>query len=302
MNISDLHLLRQMFETTLEQQTRYDLTPPNLKLAMRYSLKNGGKRLRPVMLLTVLSIQSPDQIKLGLKTALALEFIHTYSLIHDDLPAMDNDDLRRGQPTNHKQFGEAMAILAGDGLLTDAFYMIASDDLLNAETKMRLVALLSQAAGSWGMVAGQVADIEAEQQPVDLRGLQHIHALKTGALFTFAIQAGAVIAGLDEATTAALVRFSQHFGQAYQIHNDLMDVLGTVETTGKQTGADAQLAKSTYPALLGVDGAKAALQQELEQAQTILQELNAQTGRPYHALAAFLQYLQLGELNEEGTH
>ena len=245
MNFLELDILRQLFEHSLDQQTRYHLTPPRLIEAMRYSLKNGGKRLRPVMLLAVLAVQSEDLVKCGLKTAIALEYIHTYSLIHDDLPAMDNDDLRRGQATNHKRFGEGLAILAGDALLTDAFQVLVSDDLLDDRTKLALIDQLSQAAGSWGMVAGQVGDIEAEQTPVDYQGLKQIHDQKTGALFRFALEAGAMIGGANARTCQALRQFGRHFGLAYQIHNDLMDVLGSQEVTGKVTQADQALTKST---------------------------------------------------------
>ena len=293
MNFLELDTLRQLFERSLDQQTRYHLTPPRLIEAMRYSLKNGGKRLRPVMLLAVLAIQSEDLVKCGLKTAIALEYIHTYSLIHDDLPAMDNDDLRRGQATNHKRFGEGLAILAGDALLTDAFQVLVSDDLLDDRTKLALIDQLSQAAGSWGMVAGQVGDIEAEQTPVDYQGLKQIHDQKTGALFRFALEAGAIIGGADASTCQALCQFGRHFGLAYQIHNDLMDVLGSQEVTGKVTQADQALTKSTYPSLLGLQGAKEALAVEVSAASQILENLAKESGRPYLILGGILDYLTL---------
>ncbi|MCW6681429.1 polyprenyl synthetase family protein [Aerococcaceae bacterium NML160702] len=294
MNITDIHTLRDIFERALKDRVRYTMTPIELLTPMVYSLQNGGKRLRPTMLLTVLAIQSPDQIKLGLNTGMALEFIHTYSLIHDDLPAMDNDDLRRGQPTNHIQFGEATAILAGDALLTDAFDLIASDDYLSDRQKVQLTARLSKAAGSLGMVAGQLADMQSDNQNISLAQLRQIHSLKTGKLFTFAVEAGAIIANLSEDIALELVTFSEHFGRAYQIHNDLMDVVGTTDQTGKQTQADAVLEKSTYPQLMGLEGAKQELASELQQAVACLERLSKQTGKDYLALAPFLDYLQLG--------
>ncbi|MCW6660181.1 polyprenyl synthetase family protein [Aerococcaceae bacterium NML191292] len=294
MNITDIHTLRDIFERALKDRVRYTMTPIELLTPMVYSLQNGGKRLRPTMLLTVLAIQSPDQIKLGLNTGMALEFIHTYSLIHDDLPAMDNDDLRRGQPTNHIQFGEATAILAGDALLTDAFDLITSDDYLSDRQKVRLTAHLSKAAGSLGMVAGQLADMQSDNQNISLAQLRQIHSLKTGKLFTFAVEAGAIIANLSEDIALELVTFSEHFGRAYQIHNDLMDVVGTTDQTGKQTQADAVLEKSTYPQLMGLEGAKQELASELQQAVACLERLSKQTGKDYLALAPFLDYLQLG--------
>lgn len=289
-----LATMRELFNHTLEQQTRHQLTPPNLTVAMRYSLQNGGKRLRPVMLLTALAVQSQDLVKYGLKTAMALEYIHTYSLIHDDLPAMDNDDLRRGQPTSHKKFGEAMAILAGDSLLTDAFYFIANDDLLSAEIKVRLIDRLAQASGSWGMVAGQVADMEAETQLVDYEQLRAIHARKTGALFSFAIEAATIIGQMDQQTTKHLMAFARHFGQAYQIHNDLMDVLGTKEQTGKMVGVDATHHKSTYPGLLGTEQAIQVLQQEVQSANAELVALQQLNQQDYSPLITLLQYLEIG--------
>lgn len=294
MNITDIHTLRDIFERALKDRVRYTMTPIELLTPMVYSLQNGGKRLRPTMLLTVLAIQSPDQIKLGLNTGMALEFIHTYSLIHDDLPAMDNDDLRRGQPTNHIQFGEATAILAGDALLTDAFDLIVGDDYLSDRQKVRLTAHLSKAAGSLGMVAGQLADMQSDNQNISLAQLRQIHSLKTGKLFTFAVEAGAIIANLSENIVLELVTFSEHFGRAYQIHNDLMDVVGTTDQTGKQTQADAVLEKSTYPQLMGLEGAKQELASELQQAVACLERLSKQTGKDYLALAPFLDYLQLG--------
>ncbi|MCW6652174.1 polyprenyl synthetase family protein [Aerococcaceae bacterium NML210727] len=294
MNITDIHTLRDIFERALKDRVRYTMTPIELLTPMVYSLQNGGKRLRPTMLLTVLAIQSPDQIKLGLNTGMALEFIHTYSLIHDDLPAMDNDDLRRGQPTNHIQFGEATAILAGDALLTDAFDLIVGDDYLSDRQKVRLTAHLSKAAGSLGMVAGQLADMQSDNQNISLAQLRQIHSLKTGKLFTFAVEAGAIIANLSEDIALELVTFSEHFGRAYQIHNDLMDVVGTTDQTGKQTQADAGLEKSTYPQLMGLEGAKQELASELQQAVACLERLSKQTGKDYLALTPFLDYLQLG--------
>lgn len=294
MNITDIHTLRDIFERALKDRVRYTMTPIELLTPMVYSLQNGGKRLRPTVLLTVLAIQSPDQIKLGLNTGMSLEFIHTYSLIHDDLPAMDNDDLRRGQPTNHIQFGEATAILAGDALLTDAFDLIVGDDYLSDRQKVRLTAHLSKAAGSLGMVAGQLADMQSDNQNISLAQLRQIHSLKTGKLFTFAVEAGAIIANLSEDIALELVTFSEHFGRAYQIHNDLMDVVGTTDQTGKQTQADAVLEKSTYPQLMGLEGAKQELASELQQAVACLERLSKQTGKDYLALAPFLDYLQLG--------
>ncbi|MDO4432272.1 MAG: polyprenyl synthetase family protein [Aerococcaceae bacterium] len=293
MTITNIYHLQQLFETALDAHIRYAVTPIELMAPMHYSLNNGGKRLRPTLLLTVLAIQSPDSIHYGLKTGMALEYIHTYSLIHDDLPAMDNDTLRRGQPTNHIKFGEATAILAGDALLTDAFDLIASDDFLADKQKVALIAKLSKAAGSLGMVAGQLKDMQSDNQAIELEQLRHIHSLKTGELFTFAVEAGSIIAKLTQEETALLLQFSRHFGRAYQIHNDLMDVVGTTAQTGKKTQADADLAKSTYPQLMGLEGAQTELAFEMAQATDCLTQLCQLTQKPYDALSAFLTYLEV---------
>ncbi|WP_124058123.1 polyprenyl synthetase family protein [Vaginisenegalia massiliensis] len=293
MSKQNLNALREVFEHALDQQLRYVMTPIEMLKPMIYSLKNGGKRLRPVLLLTMLSAQSSDQIKKGLKTAMALEYIHTYSLIHDDLPAMDNDDLRRGQPTNHKQFDEATAILAGDALLTDAFGLIAQDELLTSDQRIQLVIALSQSAGSLGMVAGQLDDMKAQANQMTLDKLQAIHSLKTGELFVFAARAAAIIGELDAHASQHLVTFAQHFGKAYQIHNDLLDVIGSQSQTGKRTHADEKLDKVTYPSFIGLSQTQVALQDEIEAARATIELLSQVTGRNYQALAGFLDYLAL---------
>ena len=286
-------VLRDIFEATLDQQIRYVMTPIEMLKPMLYSLKNGGKRLRPLLLLAILEIHSMDDLKKGLKTAIALEYIHTYSLIHDDLPAMDNDDLRRGQPTNHIQFDEATAILAGDALLTDAFAIIAADDLLNDQQKVRLMEQLSLAAGSQGMVAGQLKDIEGEKHETTLKQLQQIHHLKTGQLFIFAARAATIISNLDSDSSLALYKFAEHFGIAYQIHNDLMDVVGTEQATGKKVQSDANLDKKTYPAFLGIEQTFVALEEELNSARKQLIYLTEKSGNDYEKLTFFLDKLKI---------
>lgn len=291
----DLKQIRNLFETGLKEHIRYSMGPIELVDPMAYSLLNGGKRLRPSLLLMVIAINSVDYLKAGLNTALALEYIHTYSLIHDDLPAMDNDDYRRGLETSHKKFGEASAILAGDALLTDAFGLIAQDTYLSPEQRVQLIQNLSKAAGSIGMVAGQMADIKGSQEITSFEQLARIHALKTGKLFLFSVQAAGLILGLNSVEYNQLSQFAEHFGQAYQIHNDLMDQTADLEQTGKTGKADSDLNKATYPALLGLEGAKQALEEEIRLAHNILQVLEEETGKPYKALALFLDYLQLGD-------
>lgn len=293
MNVLELKTIAEFFEKGLSQHLRYSTTPIELMEPMVYSLLNGGKRVRPVLLLWILAIQSIDYVKQGLATANALESVHTYSLIHDDLPAMDNDDYRRGMLTNHKKFGEATAILAGDALLTDAFGMIANDDLLESAQKVKLISLLSQAAGSVGMVAGQLLDIQSENKQIKIEELARIHYLKTGKLFLFAVQSASVIAKLPEDISNLLEQFAIHFGRAFQIHNDIMDEIGTQAETGKSLHGDIELHKATYPSLLTLEGAKRALNDDLMIATQALNELTERTGKAYQTLEVFLKFVTL---------
>jgi geranylgeranyl diphosphate synthase type II len=226
--------------------------------AMRYSLLGGGKRLRPILCLAAAEAVGGAAAQV-LPAACALEMIHTYSLIHDDLPAMDNDDLRRGRPTCHKQFDEATAILAGDGLLTAAFLVLAEGarrQPAQAVTYSEVIHLIAQAAGHEGMVGGQMADLLAEGQPSSLEQVEAIHRLKTGALLTAAVRAGALLGGGTSDQVAALSRYGEKFGLVFQITDDLLDVEGDSAEMGKPTGMDAVRQKATYPGVLGVDGAK----------------------------------------------
>ncbi|QWC24986.1 polyprenyl synthetase family protein [Bacillus haikouensis] len=250
--------------------------PSTIKEAMVYSLEAGGKRIRPVLLLAVIEGFKKDP-ELGLKTAAALEMIHTYSLIHDDLPSMDDDDLRRGKPTNHKVFGEAMAILAGDGLLTHSFGLIAEDPLITSDQKVKLIGLLAQSAGPEGMVGGQVADIEGENKKLSVEELETIHVHKTGKLLIFSVLAGAVIAGASVEEQARLERFAHHIGLAFQIQDDILDIEGEEELIGKRTGSDESKQKSTYPGLLTIDGSKKKLQYHLDEALNSLDGLSMDT-------------------------
>ncbi|HLS06898.1 MAG TPA: farnesyl diphosphate synthase [Bacillota bacterium] len=221
---------------------------------MLYSLRAGGKRLRPILLMASFESFQEDTNKV-MSTATALEMIHTYSLIHDDLPAMDDDDLRRGKPTNHIVFDEATAILAGDGLLTYSFEWIAQDPLLSATEKTTLISWLAKASGPTGMVAGQMLDLLAEDKRVTIDELEKIHRLKTGQLINFAIKAGAFLGGATQEQLDELHIFSTYIGLVFQIQDDILDIVGDEETLGKPVGSDEENEKSTYPALLGLDGA-----------------------------------------------
>jgi len=244
--------------------------------AMDYSTRNGGKRLRPVLLLMLLEAFGVPKEK-GMATAVALEMIHAYSLIHDDLPAMDDDDLRRGVPTNHKVYGEAVAILAGDGLLTDAFNVLANDENLDVNLRLKLIRLLSAAAGSTGMIEGQLLDMEAEEKSISLDELKQLHQLKTGKLIEFPCLAAGFIADPTGRNIHRLRWFANHLGLAFQIKDDILDVEGDPEKMGKSAGSDVASGKSTYVSLLGLDGAKEMLKIEIDKALGELEALPADT-------------------------
>jgi len=229
--------------------------------SMKYSLTAGGKRIRPVMLLAACEFAGGN-IKEALPYACAIEYIHTYSLIHDDLPAMDNDDLRRGLPTNHKVYGEALAILAGDGLLNCAFEAVTKDMMLYFDSpdkiKKRINAAneIAKGAGCRGMVAGQVSDIEAENAPASSELLEYIHLNKTGALFTAAIKAGLHLGNPTPDMLNDFSKYSENLGLAFQIADDILDVVGTSEELGKNAGSDKKQNKNTYISINGLEAAR----------------------------------------------
>lgn len=252
--------------------------PEPLKESMLYSLNAGGKRLRPVLLLASYETYHEAPVEPALSSAIALEMIHTYSLIHDDLPAMDNDNYRRGKLTNHKVYNEATAILAGDSLLTCSFELIASDPHLKDNQKVNIIQLLSRASGPEGMVGGQILDIAAENHGVTLTELEEIHTLKTGKLLHFAIETGAYLGGASEEQRAALHTFSHFLGLIFQVQDDILDIVGDEEKLGKQTGSDEDKNKSTYPKLLGLDGARQKKNEYVQKAKQALKEANADKG------------------------
>ncbi|WP_182199502.1 polyprenyl synthetase family protein [Paraliobacillus salinarum] len=264
-----------------------DLSIPNrLKESMIYSLEAGGKRIRPLLMIASCEAYGGSHQQV-LHTALALEMIHTYSLIHDDLPSMDNDDIRRGKPTNHRKFDEATAILAGDALLTYSFELIATDQQLTEQQKIYIIQRLAEASGPKGMVAGQSLDIEAENKTILLEDLERIHQLKTGELLCFAIEIGAYIGGANNAQLQAIKKFAAYLGLIFQVQDDILDVTGNVEQIGKPVGSDEQNSKSTYPKLLGLEGAIEKKQLYVEKAKKLLQEASASHG----LLDQFLIYI-----------
>lgn len=259
---------RTAVEQTLDEQLAA-VANPHLRAAMVYSVEAGGKRLRPLLLLSVVAMYD-GVIADALPAAAALEYVHTYSLIHDDLPAMDDDDLRRGKPTNHKQFGEALAILAGDALLTDAFAILSRQ---YPEKGAACVQILAEAAGSNGMVGGQVLDMDGENEQYHLETLKRMHEAKTGALIQAAIAMGGLFVTIPETDQTTLADFSAAFGLGFQIKDDINDVTKTTAELGKTADKDVIEHKNTFPELLGLDGAIQALQVEIAKAETALNEL-----------------------------
>lgn len=236
--------------------------PASLRESMEYSLLAGGKRLRPLLVIAAAEAVG-GQREAAMPIAQAVEMIHTYSLIHDDLPAMDNDDFRRGKPTNHKVFGEAMAILAGDGLLTHAFHQIVQASRrynVPAEATLDIIEELSIYAGPSGMVGGQVADMQGEQGITNLETLQYIHQHKTGDLIVFSLKAGGRVSGANEAQLAALAKFGECIGLAFQIRDDILDLVGDEGKLGKKVQSDVKQEKVTYPYFIGLEASQAELE------------------------------------------
>ncbi len=256
--------------------------------AARYSLFAGGKRLRPIMCIAAAEVVGGD-IERVMPAACALEMIHTYSLIHDDLPAMDNDDFRRGVATNHKVFGEAIAILAGDALLTEAFEYFAQSAAkgVRPDRVLEVIGIAVKAAGYRGMIGGQVIDLECENQKVNLATVEYMHIHKTGALISASLEIGTIVGGGDQAQTQALRTYGHHVGLAFQITDDLLDVEGDPALMGKEPGSDAAKNKMTYPALLGIAQSRDAAKHHVESSLEALAGFDAKA-EPLRAIARYL--------------
>lgn len=283
------------FESYLAQSI--DLTSDTqLEEAMNYALLAPGKRLRPFLLFAVVAtLDSTVDMKQVYPVAAALEMIHTYSLIHDDLPAMDDDDLRRGRPAVHKKFSEATAILAGDALLTEAFQQIAVANI-PPQQAMDLTCLLASTAGYQGMVGGQQADMNAEEQRVSLEELQSIHLRKTGELLKFACTAGGILTDGSDQTKAYLSELGLRLGLAYQIRDDILDIISSQDELGKPAGSDVAANKSTYPSLLGLEQARKLFEQELQNCRDILLKIKTiHPGLNDGLLDSFIMQLKIKE-------
>ncbi|WP_028610446.1 polyprenyl synthetase family protein [Paenibacillus harenae] len=272
----------ELTEAALKQAlpAEWDI-PGRLREAMRYSLEAGGKRLRPALVLTAAEavLGKPASFEAALPVACAVEFVHTYSLIHDDLPAMDNDDFRRGKPTNHKVFGDAMAILAGDALLTHAFHLIpqaARQGSISAEAALAIVDDLARFAGAPGMVGGQAADMLGEQGVTSINELEYIHLHKTSDLIVFSVTAGGRIGGADSKQLELLARYGRSIGLAFQIQDDILDLVGDEQKLGKKTNSDVQQNKVTYPYLIGMDESIAQVERLTQEAKSAVLEAGFQ--------------------------
>ena len=280
---------RKIVEEALE---RYlpdkDNEPRELHAAMHYSVFAGGKRIRPILCMASSEACGGDLAPV-MPVACALELIHTYSLIHDDLPSMDNDDFRRGKPTSHKVFGEATAILAGDALLTEAFALLSRAEKvrLAAERRLSVIQEIALAAGAAGMVGGQALDIRMDKKALDIGALTDMHRSKTGALIMAAVKTGALIAGASDRKLSALIGYANHIGVAFQIADDILNVEGDSTLMGKSTGSDAALGKVTCVSLLGLEAAKARLAEEVGAAIACIASFDARA-LPLRVIARFI--------------
>lgn len=276
---------------TIEQWLSQVLTSPNQEFkplyeSMNYSLMQGGKRIRPILSKAVLEMlhKNPADYK---EFLCAMECIHTYSLVHDDLPAMDNDDYRRGNLTNHKVYGEGMAILAGDGLLTYAFQLMTENKTATPQQKIDAIQCVAVAAGPEGMVGGQAFDMLSEDNHISLEELKVLHSGKTGALFNASVELGLILGSANSATTSALMKYSNCLGLLFQITDDILDVTGTIEELGKTPGSDIRQHKSTYVSLLGLESAKNQATLVGQQAHDALDSVSYDTS----ILSALIDYL-----------
>jgi geranylgeranyl diphosphate synthase type II len=264
--------------------------PHSVHKAMRYSVFAGGKRVRPILVLAACQAVGGDSER-AIPAACAMEMIHTYSLIHDDLPAMDDDDFRRGNPTNHKVFGEAIAILAGDALLTEAFKLISDPRFTGGCESSGLLAVIHEiatCAGSYGMVGGQVIDMESEgRHDIDLATVQYIHTHKTGALIKASVVAGALLAGAEGGHLTAITRYGEAAGLAFQIADDILDIEGTTEEIGKDAGSDQARGKATYPAVMGLAAAREEAQSMMDEALRALEILGVEA-EPLREIARYI--------------
>ena len=279
------------FETELKKELKELSYPETIANGMEYAILNGGKRLRPFLLFVTLELLNQN-IEKGIKSAIALEMIHSYSLVHDDLPALDNDDYRRGKLTTHKVFGEAEGILIGDSLLTYAFYVLSQKNLvfLSSEQLVNIISKTSEYAGINGMIGGQMIDIESENKKIGLETLKYIHSHKTGKLIKLPIEIACIIANVEKDKKEVLEEYADLIGLAFQVKDDILDVEGTFEDLGKPVGSDIDLHKATYPSILGMEESKKILNNTVEKAKEIIKtKFGEEKGKVLISLADFIK-------------
>ena len=279
------------FETELKKELQELSYPETIAKGMEYAVLNGGKRLRPFLLFATLELLN-ENINKGVKSAIALEMIHSYSLVHDDLPALDNDDYRRGKLTTHKVFGEAEGILIGDSLLTYAFYVLSQKNLefLSFEQIVNIISKTSEYAGINGMIGGQMIDIQSENKKIDLETLKYIHSHKTGKLIKLPIEIACIIANVEKDKKEVLEEYADLIGLAFQVKDDILDVEGTFEDLGKPVGSDVDLHKATYPSILGMKESKKILNDTVEKAKEIIKnKFGDEKGKVLISLADFIK-------------
>ncbi|WP_338951897.1 polyprenyl synthetase family protein [Fusobacterium nucleatum] len=279
------------FETELKKELKELSYPETIAKGMEYAILNGGKRLRPFLLFVTLELLNQN-IEKGIKSAIALEMIHSYSLVHDDLPALDNDDYRRGKLTTHKVFGEAEGILIGDSLLTYAFYVLSQKnlELLSSEQIVNIISKTSEYAGIDGMIGGQMIDIQSENKKIDLETLKYIHSHKTGKLIKLPIEIACIIANLEKDKREVLEEYAYLIGLAFQVKDDILDVEGTFEDLGKPVGSDVDLHKATYPSILGMEESKKILNDTVAKAKKLVKNnFGEEKGKVLISLADFIK-------------
>ena len=279
------------FETELKKELQELSYPETIAKGMEYAILNGGKRLRPFLLFATLELLNED-INKGIKSAIALEMIHSYSLVHDDLPALDNDDYRRGKLTTHKVFGEAEGILIGDSLLTYAFYVLSQKnlELLSSEQIVNIISKTSEYAGINGMIGGQMIDIQSENKKIDLETLKYIHSHKTGKLIKLPVEIACIIANVEKDKREVLEEYTDLIGIAFQVKDDILDVEGSFEDLGKPVGSDVDLHKATYPSILGMEESKKILNDTVEKAKEIIKNnFGEEKGKILISLADFIK-------------
>lgn len=287
---SHLKSKRELIDSKIEFYLNKLEYPSIIAEGMRYSVLNGGKRLRPILLLMVLELYGKD-LKLGIPSAVAIELIHSYSLVHDDLPALDNDDYRRGNLTTHKKFGEAEAILIGDALLTHSFSIVADEtEEVSAEKLLKIIGMISRYAGINGMIGGQMVDIQSEKKKVSLETLEYIHTNKTGKLLKLPVEIGAIISDATKEEYEALEKYSELIGLAFQIKDDILDIEGDFEKIGKPVGSDLELEKTTYPSIFGLEKSKEILKEVVQNAKKALEVFEKEKITMFIELADYIAF------------